>query len=285
MMSVLNVSTKIIFCEGKLDAKLLEKVTENLENITIVPAQGKFTFSVFAQGYFANRKKQSKYLVFRDRDFDLLPTEQINLLEYKSMFLSYRTCVENYLLEPELIDQYWTEKYQEKLDNPHSKWGHKNSPGIEAIWQWIETSAKYIRNYQIIRWALGDLLRMSQSRTNLKTTWIGNNSLPSEDSLSLENCKQEAILLINQFRQDIESITMEKFETSLDHYLNLFTQETFWQNHRYLIWFNGKDLAKAMQKQKSNYISLKDFYDWIIAKIDIDKYPDLIQLRSKIINL
>lgn len=148
------VSGKVIFCEGKeesLDMKLLDRVVENLkERPTIVPAGSKFTLSVFAQGYFSRASTNRKGIIFRDRDFDTNPTDKIQLLELKPMFLSHRACVENYLLNADLIHAYWVTKYQEKQDNPTSKWGHKNSPGIEDISAWIENAAKSLLEYQAV---------------------------------------------------------------------------------------------------------------------------------------
>ncbi|GAA6618386.1 hypothetical protein NUACC26_041970 [Scytonema sp. NUACC26] len=103
------VSGKVIFCEGKqtsLDFRLLNRVVENLliDKPTIVPSGSKFTFSVFTQGYFSrDRPINQRYIIFRDRDFDAKPTAHIGLIQSNSMFLTYRACVENYLLNAELI--------------------------------------------------------------------------------------------------------------------------------------------------------------------------------------
>ena len=123
-MSVVS-SSKIIFCEGKqrsLDAQLLERVLETLptERPTIISSGSKFTFSVFAQGYFFPQEiGNQRYLVFRDRDFDAKPSEEIRLIQlgYQPIWLTHRACIENYLLEPDLIDAYWREKYIEKQEN------------------------------------------------------------------------------------------------------------------------------------------------------------------------
>jgi len=280
------VGGKIIFCEGKkasseherdsLDYLLLDRVVENLsgDKPTIVPVGGKFNFSLFAQGFFfPDQVDSQKCIVFRDRDFDICPTEDIKLLEIinirsKVISLStHRTCVENYLLDANLIHEYWNVKYAEKQENPSSKWGHGESPGIDILTDWIESSAMNLQEYQAIRWALGDLLNMSQARTQLKTTWTGGSgTLPL--SFTLDDCRTEARNLINQFRQGVTFVTEEAFESSLLEYHNQFSKSEFWSNKNYLIWFHGKDLQKMMQKQKSHYISLKNFFDWAVTRLD-----------------
>lgn len=288
-MSVVS-SGKTIFCEGKqnsLDYKLLNRVVENISGneCTIVSAGSKFTFSIFAQGYFfPNETPNQRYIIFRDRDFDTKPTTKASLLQLdnnKSIFLTHRACVENYLLDANLIDNYWQEKYAEKQNNPTSKWGHKNSPGVPKISAWIESSARNLQDYQAVRWALGELLSISASRQQLKTTWTeGSGKLPN--SLTLADCKNKALELINQFRQALETVTVEKFEESLNKYQHKFAQEDFWTQKQYLIWFHGKDIQKEMQKQESNYISLVSFFDWAINQLEITQYPDIVDLRQKI---
>lgn len=287
-MSVVS-SGRTIFCEGKqtsLDTALLNRVVENIDRCTIIPVGSKFSFSTFAEGYFFPKQiRDQRYLVFRDRDFDVKPAPNIKLLQLRnanqSIVLTYRTCVENYLLDANLIEAYWTEKYQEKQENPSSKWGHGDSIGISAITAWIENSARDLQDYQAVRWALGDLLSTSAARKQLKTTWMGSSGILPE-SLELENCKNQALELINQFRQSVESITETHFQKSLDAYLQQFEQDDFWEQKQYLIWFQGKDIQKEMQRQQNQYISLSHFFNWAINKLDIDQHPDLIDLRERI---
>lgn len=281
---------KIIFCEGKqtsLDYRLLNKLVDGTsgERCTIVPAGTKFTFSIFAEGYFSsNRAVNQKYIVFRDRDFDIQPTANCKLLQLgnSSIFLTYRACIENYLLDPNLIHSYWLEKYREKQENPTlSKWGHKDSPGVDIISEWIESSAKNLQAYQSVRWALADLVNISAARTQLKTTWTSNSgTLPA--SLDLQDCKSEAIGLISEFRQAVETVTTEKFEENLAMYQSLFTQDDFWDQKHYLIWFHGKDIQKEMQRKQPNYISLNHFFNWAFTQFDITQHTDLMELRTRI---
>lgn len=294
-MSVVS-GGKTIFCEGKqtsLDSALLNRVVEGIpgDPCTIIPTGSKFTFSIFAQGYFSSNQA-ANYIVFRDRDFDVKPTANIKLLELTHSqgkvlaFLTHRTCVENYLLDANLIHTYWRVKYEEKQENPTSKWGHKNSPGVASISEWIETSARNLQAYQAVRWALGDLVNMSAARKHLKTTWTDNSGeLP--DSLDLQNSKREALELINQFRQAVETVTPENFEASLAMYQQQFTQEEFWTQKQYLIWFNGKDIQKEMHRQEPQYPPLKkkkgdDFFNWAVTQLDLNQHPDLVELRVKI---
>jgi|688.fasta_scaffold181864_3 hypothetical protein len=294
----MSVARKIIFCEGRqnsLDYRLLSRIVTNIsgDECTIVPAGSKFTFSIFAQGYFfPDEVANQKHIIFRDRDFDVKPTSRIQLLQLgnrlggQSVALTHRSCIENYLLDANLIHDYWKTKYREKIENPTSRWGYGDSPGLEIIAAWIDASAKNLQFYQAVRWALGDLLSISAAREQLKTTWTGNSGkLP--ESLELQYCHNQALDLINEFKCGVEVITPENFENSVAIYLEKFDTEEFWTQREYLIWFHGKDIQKEMHKQQQNYPPLKkkggdDFFEWAIDHLDITQNPDFMELRSKI---
>ncbi|MEH2313605.1 MAG: hypothetical protein V7K35_19890 [Nostoc sp.] len=91
--------------------------------------------------------------------------------------------------------------------------------------------------------------------------------------------------LINEFQQAVGTVTLDRFEQSLAVYQQQFAEEEFWTQKQYLIWFHGKDIQKAMQQHKSQYISLKDFFDWALNEIDVNQYPDLIELQNRISSL
>lgn len=285
------VDGKVIFCEGKkegLDSQLLKKILSDLsiQNLTIVAAGSKFTFSIFAQGYFysGNIEKSPDFMVFRDRDFDAVPSERMELCLRDKMFLSHRACIENYLIDPNLIHSYWEKRYQDRIEYPTTKWGHGNSPGIEKISAWIEQSAIELKEYQSVRWALGDLLLTGAARKNLETTWTeGSGHLPTQ--LEFQYCQNKAIELIDQFRFITDKITEESFRASLAKYQSLFNQPEFWEKKQYMIWFHGKDLQKTMQKRENRYISLQDFFVWAVNHININQYPDLIQLQQEIMRI
>lgn len=284
------VGDKVIFCEGKqtsLDFRLINRIIENLSinKPTIVPSGSKFTFTVFMDGYFSRSETTNKkYIIFRDRDFDTKPTDNIQLVSLGSMLLTHRACVENYLLDSDLIHNYWFTKYIEKQNNPISRWGHGDSPGITAISTWIEQAAKSLQDYQVVRWALADIIELSASRQQLKTTWTGGSGkLPF--SLTLQECQSEGLRLINQFQQAINTVTQDQFLESIAVYQQQFSQPKFWFDKQYLIWFHGKDIQKAMQQQQSQYISLNAFFDWALNQLDVNQHPDLVELQNRITSL
>jgi hypothetical protein len=284
------IGGKVIFCEGKqtsLDNSLLEHLIRDLQAATpptIVPAGSKFTFTIFAQGYFfPDEDTEQPYIVFRDRDFDLPPAEDVRLLQMPKqprVFLTHRACIENYLLDADLLDQYWTEKQREKDENPASRWGHKGSPGVPVLAEWIKASAKDLKDYQSARWALADLVQILATRQQLQTTWTGKSGqLPA--SLTLADC-QAAGAMVNQFREVSGKVTVDHFEQSLEKYQKVFSQPTFWERQEYLIWFHGKDLQKRMQQQRQGYISLDTYFQWAVKRLDFKVHADLCSLRKEI---
>lgn len=295
-MSVVS-GGKIIFCEGKktsLDSALLNRLLDGLPGKpTVVGAGGKFNFTAFADGYFGDTEQRNQHwLAFRDRDFDTEPTPEVRLVfkHNKSgknkILLSHRACVENYLLDSELIHKYWSDKFQEKQEF-QSKWAYKDSPGIEALQAWIRNSAEELWEYQAICWALAEVANMSGAREQIRTTWTdGSGKLP--DSLKLEDCEPCALDLIKQFRKATDNINETTFRQALNKYTQKFdpANRAFWDNRDYLIWFHGKDIQKVMARQRmptcKNPISLGDYFEQAIKYIDFNRHPDLIELREKI---
>ncbi len=296
-MSVVG-NGKIIFCEGKdtsLDYLLLDRVLKDMpkERPTIVPSGGKFTFSIFAEGYFSRLNTERRWLVFRDRDFDDFPTEDIALVPFNKkttsnlVLMTHRACIENYLLDASLIHEYWTNCYAEQQKYPSMRWSYKDSPGVEAIDSWIRESAMALRDYQAVRWSLAALVNNGGNLARIKTTWTGGSgTLPI--SLELDHCKGNAVAMISGFHQAIDGVTNESFHENLNKFLKKFDYEynDFWRNEEYIIWFHGKDIQKEMQKQKmpacKNPISIAEYFKWAVNKIDINSYPDLLELRKKI---
>ncbi len=288
-MSVVG-GKKVVFCEGKLsslDYSLLNRLVDGFPDApSIVPAGSKFTFSVFARGYFFPEEvRHKRFIVFRDRDFDALPDGGIRLLEpetelgKKNVFLTHRACIENYLIDANWIHEYWSDRYAEKQENPQSKWGHGNSPGIEELQSWIEKGAERIKAYQAVRWALSDIQRIGHPRAILKTTWTGGSGrLPP--SLDLDDCQGQALVLIENFRTNTDMVTKDAFLESFDKYWIRFSEQTFWEDKKYMIWFHGKDIQKSMQQLRPGFISLSHYFLPGISKIDLKRHPDLLELEN-----
>lgn len=287
---------KVIFCEGgreSLDYRVLSTILGSMRssNCTIVPIGSKFALAGFIQGYFQGASQaQVSYLVFRDRDFDAIPSsDSPRLLQLEGRegqrqpFLSYRACIENYFLNSDSIHQYWQSKYEEKQEHPTSgQWGHGDSPGVEEIQGWIKDSAKQLQDYQAVRWALGDLLRDPRAMRQLKTTWTGQSGVLPR-SLELTQCKQAAIeQIIEPFCGDCSQISIDRFEERVKHYDVKFSDSAFWERQDYLIWFHGKDLIKQMGRDRPRYISLKDFTEEASENLNWQNHPDLVELKDKL---
>ncbi len=145
----------MVFCEGKpssLDFTVLDRLLTK-KPVAIVPAGGKQGMRSFIDGRLSNTRDQPPYLAFRDRDFDRKPPQKPCLIPLtgKPIFLSFRACIENYLLSANLLDRYW----RESARGP--RWNYGPSPGVEEIDEWIKKSAQKIAVYQAVRWALATL--------------------------------------------------------------------------------------------------------------------------------
>lgn len=278
-MSVVGAGVKLLFCEGKptsLDAALLDNLVTSTSTL-LVPAGGKGGLPSFIEGRLSTYgASPPDYLAFRDRDFDSEPSDRPRLIpssSAKPIFLTYRTCVENYLIDAQLIHDFWTQY----ADAPG--WRHGDSPGEEQISQWVEEAARDISAYQAVRWALGGL-KPDQGWPGVPTTWESRESLPA--SLDYENCLRRASELVTRFRRDTDGITADLLSQGARGYRERFEDGAFWSEKQYLIWFHGKDLAKRLQARLP-FIN-EGFYKWATAPDHFDwrSHPDLRELAEKV---
>ncbi|MDB9529013.1 hypothetical protein PN498_23675 [Oscillatoria sp. CS-180] len=280
-MSVIGQSSKLIFCEGKpkgLDERLLQQIAIPA-NAVIKPSGGKRTLAVYVQVELEKYPQglAPNYIAFRDRDFDARPSDEVALIrpfnDKKPVYYTHRACIENYLLNAELIHTYWEEQEREAL-----KWRHGASPGVENINDWIESSARDIANYQTIRWALASL-KPGLRWPEVKNTWTkGDGKLPN--ALDFTSCFDQGKRIVEEFRQQIVNVNLENFDQNVQGYRTLFGDGGFWESKDYLVWFHGKDIQKAMQIKQPNSISLqKSYFDWAISRIDFSRHPDLEELK------
>ena len=282
-MSVVGPGTKLVFCEGgaeSLDIRLLNRLLLEHPKTLVVPAGGKWGIRAFIEGRLSTfaADSQPEFVAFRDRDFDASPGNTPGLIDLpgpKPIFLSHRACVENYLLDSDLIHQYWEKHHREA-----PKWRHGSSPGTDEILDWMNTAAKEIADYQAVRWALSRL-KPGDRWPEVPTTWIDRSGhLPV--SLHKDDCLSQAKRLIESFERETKKVSEEVFDQQMEQYLKQFGSSSFWEDRDYQIWFHGKDLQKAMQRSWPDRISLKHFLSWAVDHVAWRDHADLLELAEKI---
>ena len=260
-----------IYCEGQKeshDITILNKVIDGLNNILIKPIGGKLGSKAIIQ-YLENNQerelsKSKDYLLFRDRDFDQpIPEEERLIIDRKTHY-SYRTTIENYLLDVNTFFDFLQEqKNSYRLDTE------------EAVKALFIKVAKELQYYQVVRHTLG-ALRFANS---FDTTWEkGSGTLPN--ALDLETCRGEAWQLIEKvLNKSNQQWTKEIFEATLQEFLTLFKAESFFDELKFLVYYQGKDFAKALTKELPNF-SIENYYKYAKKHFDYTKYLDLVELRA-----
>ena len=260
-----------IYCEGQKeshDITILNKVIDGLNNILIKPIGGKLGSKAIVQ-YLENNQerelsKSKDYLLFRDRDFDQPIPEEERLIINKKTYYSYRTTIENYLLDVSTFFHFLQEqKNNYKLDTE------------EAVKALFIKVAKKLKYYQAVRHTLGKL----RFNNSFNTTWVtGSGTLPN--ALDLETCRGEAWQLIeNILDKSNQQWTKEIFEATLQEFLTLFEAESFFDELKFLVYYQGKDFAKALTRELPNF-SIENYYKYAKKHFDYTKYADLVELRT-----
>lgn len=263
-----------IYCEGQKeshDITILNKVIDGLNNnIFIKPIGGKLGSKAIVQ-YLENNEervlsKSKDYLLFRDRDFDQpIPEEERLIIDIdRKTYYSYRTIIENYLLDVSTFFHFLQEqKNNYKLDTE------------EAVKALFIKVAKELKYYQAVRHTLGKL----RFNNSFNTTWVtGSGTLPN--ALDLETCRGKAWQLIeNILNKSNQQWTKEIFEATLQEFLTLFEAESFFDELKFLVYYQGKDFAKALTRELPNF-SLENYYKYAKKHFDYTKYADLVGLRT-----
>lgn len=280
-MNITDPNLGIIFCEGissSLDRMLLCRIRPSLSG-SIIPMRGKGGLKRFIEGYLeAQADRSLRYVAFRDRDFDLLPPESSDLLQPEKdlpIYLSHRTCVENYLLDGALLDQYYR-AYS-------ADWKFGPSLGSDVFDQWIKEAALAIVAYQATRWALTDL-KPEGGWIGFANTWTKkSDALP--DSLEEAECLCQAAAMLEELHNKTRHITQQALLTRYRAHLDAFTQADFWDTGQYLIYFSGKDMAGMMQRTHSDRLPpLEGFFKWAVRRMDWRVHPDLVALADILSN-
>ncbi|MDR2887570.1 MAG: hypothetical protein LBV26_06180 [Bacteroidales bacterium] len=258
-----------VYCEGKRgshDYDILEKVIDGID-ISIEPIKGKRGANAIMDFKEGGTVKSDFYCMFRDRDFDCrVPEEERLTFDENKTYYSYRTTIENYLFDTELFLKFINEKGQ------NATYRANNENDVKNIF--IET-AKEIKDYQAVRHTLGEL----RFPNSFDTTWIEGGSGHLPPKLDLDACKAEGWKLINSVL--IESGTKwteSKFQSTLEGFLKLFDEDFFTQQ-KFLIYFQGKDFAKALTKRLPGF-PVNEYYKFSKRNFDYRKFGDLVELRK-----
>lgn len=111
------------------------------------------------------------------------------------------------------------------------------------------------------------------------TTWVvGSGTLPNV--LDLNTCKTNAWQLIEkELHKSQQQWTKEIFEATLQDFLTLFEAESFFDELKFLVYYQGKDFAKALTKELPNF-PIDNYYKYAKKYFDYTKYLDLVELRT-----
>jgi hypothetical protein len=266
-----------LLCEGSknsFDRQILDTIVADISGLEIHPMGGKFGSGAYLQGFLGAMSKMPSYLTFRDRDFDadvpVMPSLTISPYQ-KHVYMSYRATIENYLLTPTAVFDFCSDR---NID------GFTNVNEVETVFR---KSAEDIKYYQAARWALGAIREKVESRTS----WTDKSGdLP--ENLSEVACISAAKTLLWGIQKQVGNWTPENFEAKYQYYLGKFDM-TFFENEKYLIWFQAKDLqtqlSQYLPKHNGNDFPFKTFYKDAIKHFDYTQFPDLVELRNLIISL
>jgi hypothetical protein len=277
MAHVTDPALHIVFCEGRpssLDDLLLAHLLP-IGRVQIKPLGGKHGMRAYIEGYLDTYSvdAQPSYLGFRDRDFDVEPPDHPQLIRLhgqKPIWLSHRTAIENYLIDADLIRQYWVER-----ENAPG-WAHGPALSTDEIEDHITESARELADYQAVRWALAKL-KLGARWPEVSTTWTaGSGTIPP--SPEYDHCLAQASQLVLSFQQEIQGIHPDHLQTHAETYRERFADHHFFERARYLIWFHGKDHLVLLCRRLSPNFPRRHYADWAAEHVDIQKHPDLQQL-------
>lgn len=275
MPRVVDPSTRIIFCEGgpdSLDALLLRHVIP--VGVLIHPLGGKHGMRAYIEGYLGSYPgAQLDYLGFRDRDFDVEPPEQpqpIRLAGEKPIWLSHRAAVENYLIDADLLRQYWIER------ESTPRWAHGPALSTAEIEEHIRESSRELADYQAVRWALAKL-KPGDRWPEVSTTWTrGSGVIPP--SLGYDDCLAQAYCLVTSFQEQIQDVHPGRLQERAEAYRERFNDCRFLEECGYLVWFHGKDHLVQLCRRLTPNFPRRHYADWAAEHVDARKHPDLQQL-------
>ena len=256
-----------IYCEGKKgshDFDILEKITGDII-VNIKPIGGKRSANAIIEFAEMGTVKSDFYCLFRDRDFDCpVPEKEELTFDGKKTYFSYRTTIENYLFDVKIFNNFLIE------NNLQMKYNLNSENDVRNVF--IE-AAREIKDYQAVRHTLGQI----RFRNDFDTTWTsGSGDLPAK--LDLNACETAAWKLISEVVSTTNTEwTKDKFHSTLEGFLRLF-DEQFFNDLKFLIYFQGKDFAKSLANKFLDF-PMKNYYKYAKVYFDYTNFADLVQLR------
>jgi len=249
-----------IYCEGKKgssDFDIISKVIDGLP-VTISPIGGKRGAKSAIQVHESGTSKSDFKMFFRDRDFDTpVPDREKLTNDGTYVYFSYRTTIENYLIDIDLIKKYYKEK----------SWSSENLASI------YYQAAKDIRYFQAMRHTLGKLRIPTDFGTNI----VEKSGILPKD-LSSDYCKEEGYQKIRASLTKTSLWSRENYDKEFNHFSTLFSDD-FIESNQFLVYFQGKDYMKSLCRLLPKFSS-KDYYDYVKANFDYTKFKDLVELRK-----
>ncbi|MCB9235821.1 MAG: hypothetical protein H6581_29505 [Bacteroidia bacterium] len=249
-----------VYCEGKAgspDFDLLNKVVSGL-NIQIVPIGGKTGAKSAIQVKEEGLSKSEFKLFFRDRDFDapVPPTEKLTN-DGSYVYFSYRTTIENYLLDFKKIEEY-------------SKVKSFDSHDLEKKYV---AAAKEIRFFQATRHTLGKLRVPTDFGTNIVSK---SGVLPKD--LNESFCREAGFEKVSQSIKKTWGWSREHYDKVFDDFLNEFNDK-FIESHEFLVYFQGKDFMKSLCGKLPDFSS-ENYYQYAKSVFRYQDYKDFVELRE-----
>lgn len=257
-----------IYCEGKRgshDNDILEKVLGDFRpNVEIKPIGGKRgckAIMSYIEGQGLTASKANEYLMFRDRDFDQPVPAKEELTMDGHVCFSYRTTIENYLLDSLTMFEYDKEK------------GTGIFASVSDAERLLTDAACDIKSYQAVRHALGAL----RNGASFNTRWTEKDGvLPVK--LGLDDCIDEAKKLVVDAKTKTDRWTEAVLRQEAERFLAVFDND-FFSHQQYLVWFQGKDLAKSICNRLNNF-DMRLYYKFAKQRFDYTKFADLVELRT-----
>ncbi len=263
-----------IYCEGTSgshDYDILNKMLGDLgPNVDIKPIGGKRgakAIMSYTEEPSSPRTaaKADAYLMFRDRDFVQPVPSQEKLTMDGHVFFSYRTTIENYLLNPQDLYDFDREK------------GTGLFASVSDAENLMKDAAYDIKDYQAVRHALGVL----REGASFGTRWTEKDGvLPAR--LGLDDCIDEANRLILDAKIKTDRWNEADLRQKVERFLAIFDND-FFNRQDYLVWFQGKDLAKSICNRLNNF-DMKSYYKFAKSRFDYTVFADLIELRTIVEN-